>query len=165
VIVIDLENFERLLPLAYSWAKAQEEYILSRGAPLGARYRADADRVGVRDFARVRMLVVDRVPLPEDPDLAEAAQRAHIITDACRGIAIGHGIVIRADCWQDRELVLHQLVHVAQCERTGGLEPFVRQYLCDRRTCDNFTVGVMEEEARRLAREICASDDAAATPG
>lgn len=159
--MIDQEKFDRLSPLACHWAKAQEKYILKHGAPLTSAQIADAKRVGVHDSARVRMLVVDRIPLPDDEELAEAAQRAQIITSACRGVAIGHGIIIRADSWQNRELVLHQLVHVAQCERSGGLESFVGEYLCDRRTCRDFSVGSLEDEARGLAREICAADKAA----
>jgi hypothetical protein len=52
---------------------------------------------------------------------------------------------------------LHNLVHIAQCERTGGLEKWVRYYLADRTGCPNFTIGSLEEEARRLAREICSA--------
>lgn len=156
--MIDQEKFDRLAPLACHWAKKQETYILKHGAPLTPRQLADAQRAGVQDCARVRVLVVDRIPLPEDKELAEAASRAQIITDACRGIAVGHGIVIRADSWQNRELLLHQMVHVAQCERSGGLETFVTEYLSNRRTCPNFSAGSLEDEARGLAREICASD-------
>ena len=57
-----------------------------------------------------------------------------------------------------RELLLHQLVHVAQCERSGGLESFVGEYLSDRRTSPDFSVGSLEDEARGLAREICAGE-------
>ena len=156
--LIDQETFEHLLPVAYQWAKAQEKFILARGASLGPAYTADARRLGVQDCSRVKVLVVDRIPLPDNEELAQAARCTHIITDVSRGVAIGHGIIIRADCWGDRELILHQLVHVAQCERTGGLEPFVRQYLCERRTCAKFTLGSLEEEARRIAREICTVD-------
>lgn len=154
--MIDQETFDRLLPAACQWAKAQEDLILSRGTPLDARYRADAERAGVCDIGRVRLLVVDRIPLPEDEELATAARRTQIITEACRGAALGHGIFIRADAWGDRELILHQLVHVAQCERSGGLERFVCQYLCDRHECDEFSIGALEDEARRTARDICA---------
>ena len=158
--MIDQETFERLLPLAYQWAKAQEQFILARGAPLGTRHTADARQVGVQDCSRVKVLVVDRIPLPDNTELAEASRRTHIVTDASRGVTIGHGIMIRADCWGDRELILHQLVHVAQCERSGGLEPFVQEYLCDRHTCAKFTIGSLEDEARRIAHEICAADAA-----
>jgi hypothetical protein len=159
--MIDQEKFENLLPLAYQWAKAQEDLILARGFPLAADACSDAGRVGVQDCARVRVLIVDRIALPENEEMAAAARRAHIITDASRGVTVGHGIIIRADSWGNRELLVHQLVHVAQCERCGGLEPYLEQYLCDRRTCATFTVGSFEDEARSVAREICAAGAAA----
>lgn len=159
--MIDQEKFERLALLAYQWAKSQEAYILKYGATLSPRQLADAGRAGVQDPERVRVLVVDRIPLPDDMELADAARRAQIITDASRGVAIGYGIIIRADSWQNRELLLHQLVHVAQCERSGGLESFVAEYLHDRRTSPDFSVGTLEDEARGLAREICEADKAA----
>jgi hypothetical protein len=162
--MIDQEKFDRLAPLACQWAKQQEAYILKHGAPLSLQQLADARRAGVQDPARVRVLVVDRIPLPDDEELAEPARRAQIITDASRGVAIGHGIIIRADSWQNRELLLHQLVHVAQCERSGGLESFVAEYLDDRRSSPDFSVGSLEDEARGLAREICAADRAAKQP-
>ena len=162
--MIDQEKFDRLAPLACQWAKAQEKYILKHGAPLNPAQIVDAERAGVRDSARVRVLVVDRIPLPDDEELAEAAQRAQIITTACRGVAIGHGIMIRADSWQNRELLLHQLVHVAQCERSGGLGSFVGEYLCDRRSSRDFSLGSLEDEARGLAHEICAADKVTKQP-
>ena len=140
--MIDQKEFDRLAPLAAQWAKSQEKYILQHGVPLTADQMADARRAGVKDIARVRVLVVNRIPLPDDRELAEAARHAQIITDASRGVTIGHGIIIRADSWRDRELLLHQLVHVAQCERSGGLEKFVNEYLLDRRSSSrNFSLG------------------------
>jgi hypothetical protein len=162
--MIDQKKFERLAPLAYPWAKKQEAYILKHGVPLSPQQMTDARRAGVQDPARVRVLVADRIPLPDDPELAEAARHAQIITDASRGVALGHGVIIRADSWQNRELLLHQLVHVAQCERSGGLEFFVPEYLGDRRNSPDFSVGLLEEEARGLAREICAADRAVQQP-
>jgi hypothetical protein len=160
--MIDSTTFERFVPLAHEWAKAQEEFILAHGIPLGSEQLADARLAGVQEASRVRVLIVDRIPLPEDEELAAAARQSHIITDASRAVAMGYAIVIRADGWRDRELMLHQLVHVAQCERCGGLEPYLLQYLGDRRTCATFTVGIFEEEARGLAREICAGGGVAA---
>ena len=153
--VVDRETFEYLLPRAYEWAKAREEFVLARGMPLGARHAADAQLAGVQDYARIRVLVVDRMPLPEDPELAEAAKRVGIITEDTRCAGFGHAMIIRADAWNDRELMLHNFVHIAQCERSGGLEEWVRQYLGDRVHCPNFTIGSLEKEARRVAREIC----------
>lgn len=154
--MIDQKDFERLAPLASQWAKRQETYILQHGVPLNRDQVADARRAGVENTARVRVLLVDRIPLPEDKELADAARRAQIITDSSKAVAIGHGIIVRADSWQNRELLLHQLVHIAQCERSGGLESFVNEYLMDRRGSRNFSLGSLEDEARSLAREICA---------
>jgi len=158
---VDRETFEHLLPLAYEWAKRQEEFVLSHGNPLGPTHAWDAHLAGVQDCARVRVLVVDRILMPEDSKLAEAARRLRIITEDTRCMGFGHALLIRGDAWNDRELILHNLVHIAQCERSGGLEKWVRLYLGDRIDCPNFTIGSLEEEARRTAQEICAADVAA----
>jgi hypothetical protein len=157
-MMIDHDTFESLLPLAYKWAKAQEDFVLARGAPLGPGHMADARLAGIQDCARVRVLVVDRIPLPDHAELAEAARRSGIITHDTRCIGFGHAVIIRADSWGDRELLLHNLVHIAQCERSGGLEQWVRQYLGNRHGCASFTIGSLEDQARGLAREICAAE-------
>lgn len=157
----DPKKISQLAPLALQWAETQEALILKYGAPLRAAQIVDAQRAGVQDIESVRVLVVDRIPLPNDVELAEATRHAQIITEASRCITVGHGIIIRADCWQNRELLLHALVHVAQCERSGGLKSFVDEYLTDRATCANFSVGSLEDEARQLAREICTGEAAA----
>ncbi len=155
---MDPKHLAQLLPRVLQWAKAQEEFVLQHGTPLASRQLDDARHAGVRDPSRVRILVVDRISMPDDPELAEAARGGQVITEASRAVTIGHGITIRADSWQDRELVLHQLVHVAQCERSGGVEAFVPQYLRDRNDSADFTAGSLEGEARNLAREICARE-------
>jgi len=99
VAVLDQETFEYLLPLAYQWARNIENFVLQHGSPLPRRQVTDARQVGVKDICRVRVLAVDRMPLPGEPELAEASRRTQIITDSCRAIAIGHAVVIRADAW------------------------------------------------------------------
>ena len=158
--MVNHETFEHLLPLAYEWAKQQEEFILAHGHPLGPTHAWDAHLAGVRDCARIRVLVVDRIPLPENPKLAEQARRSGIITEGTRCMGFGHALIVRGDAWNDRELIVHNLVHIAQCERSGGLEEWVRLYLGDRTSCPDFTHGLLESEARRIAREICAANAA-----
>ncbi len=155
--MIDQDLVQELGPLALAWARETEALILNRGSVLSANAMADATRAGVQEPSRIRVLVVDRIPLPEDARLAQASRRAHIITEASRAVTIGHGIMLRVECWGDRELLLHQLVHVAQCERCGGLEAFVQQYLTDRQACPEFTIGGLEDEARRVARDLAQS--------
>ncbi len=155
--MIDPEKIERLVGFTTAYVKAQEKLILEQGLPLSLKQVEDAKLTGVRETDRVRILVVDRILPPENEELAEAARQAQIITTTSRAVTMGHGIMLRADSWQDRELILHQLVHVAQCERCGGLETYVTQYLQDRGTCAEFTLGSLEDEARNLARKICTS--------
>lgn len=162
--MVDQETFEYLLPQAYAWANAEEAFVLERGIPLAPHQIADARRAGVRDCSKVRVLVVGRIPLPDHAALAEATRRAQIITEATRCVGFGYAIIVRADAWGDRELLVHNLVHIAQCERSGGLEPWIREYLSDRVNCQEFTCGPLEEEARGLAREICDSDQIAEIP-
>jgi hypothetical protein len=156
--VMEEETFESILSLACRWALEQEQFILARGVSLGPEHLADALRAGVQDPSSVRVLVVDRIPLPENEQLAEVARKTQILTTASRGCVFGYGIIIRADSWGHRELLLHQLVHVAQYERTHDLEACIREYICNRTTCAKFTTGSLEDEARRIAREICAAD-------
>ena len=121
----------------------------------------DAKLAGVRKPARVRVLVVDRISLPDDPQLAEASERIGIITEDTRCMGFGYALIIRVDAWNDRELILHNLVHIAQCERSGGLAQWCREYLGDRTSCPKFTIGSLEEEARRVAHQICMTSAAA----
>ena len=158
---IDQEAFERLLPRACEWARAQEQFVLKHGNPLSPRHLGDAILAGIKDPSRVRVLAVDRIPLPEDATLAEASKRIGILTDDTRCMGFGYALIICVDAWHDRELILHNLVHIAQCERRGSLEQWCRDYLGDRTTCPKFTFGALEEEARSFAHEICVRDAAA----
>ena len=159
--VVDPNTFEKLLPVAVQWAKKQEEFVLKHGNPLSPRHMADATLSGVTNPARIRVLVVDRIPLPDDPDLAEASKRIGIVTDDTRCMGFGYALIVRVDAWNDRETILHNFIHIAQCERSGGLEQWCREYLGNRTSCPRFTVGNLEDEARRLAREICTTHAAA----
>jgi len=87
--MIDRDTFEHLLPFAYEWAKATEEFTLACGAPLSPRHLAHARLAGVRDCSKIRVLVVDRIPMPENRELAEAARHTGIITDDTRCVGFG----------------------------------------------------------------------------
>jgi hypothetical protein len=153
---MDQKTLETTLSLACEWAHDHEQLILLHGAPLGSQHLADARLAGVKNPSRIRVLIVDRIPLPSNAQLAEVAREKQILTTASRGCAFGYGMIIRADSWGDRELLLHQLVHVAQYERTHNLAACIREYVCERANSPEFTTGPLEEEARRIAREICA---------
>ena len=141
-----LARFDQLLPLAAKWAARLERRILREGVPLLAEEMADARAVGVQAPERVRLLSLARLPKPTDPILTAAAAAIQFLTPATRGLALQHGIFIRSDCWRDRHLIAHELVHTAQYERMGGIEPFLRQYLLECASI-GYPAAPMEQEA------------------
>jgi len=124
-----LDQFETLLPLAAEWAAEEEARILREGVPLAEQEIIDAKVIGVREPERVRLLQVDSIPTPRHPILKAAAGAIRFLTPAPRGLTLHHGIFVRSDCWRDRSLLAHELVHTAQYERLGGILPFLRRYL------------------------------------
>jgi hypothetical protein len=67
-------------------------------------------------------------------------------------MALGHGIFVRADQYERRDLLIHELVHTAQYERLG-FRRFLRQYL---RECfsEGYPCGALETEAIAATRDI-----------
>lgn len=124
-------QFERLLPLATEWAAETEAGILRAGVSLSAQELKDGQALGLGAPERVRLLRVSLIRRPELPALCEACEALDFLTTETRGLTLGYGILIRSDCWRDRQLIAHELVHTGQYERLGGIEPFLRQYLME----------------------------------
>ena len=116
-------QFDRLLPLAANWVRKQETRMLRIGVPLSEQEMNDARAIGVAEPERVRLLQLDCVPFPTDPMLKAAAVAIQFLTPATRGLTLRYGIFVRSDCWRDRALIAHELVHVMQYERLGGILP------------------------------------------
>ncbi|MCD6051663.1 MAG: hypothetical protein K0Q55_3072 [Verrucomicrobia bacterium] len=143
--------FKMLLPLACTWAEEQETMILRDGVPLTAKLLADARAIGVKQPERVRLRVVEEVPMPTNPLLKSAAEETGLLSPLTAGLTLRYGIFIRADCWGDRRLVAHELVHTMQYERMGGFAPFLEQYLQECLTL-GYPNGELEQEARRVEK-------------
>ena len=127
--------------------------MLRSGVPLSAEELADARTIGVREPERVRLLQLDKVPVPSHPMLKAAAAAIHFLTPATCGLTLRYGIFIRSECWRERALIAHELAHVAQYERLGGIRPFLRQYLSECLTV-GYPEAPMEQEAIRLSRKV-----------
>ena len=148
-----IEQFQFLLPLAVRWADEQEKEILEKGVALTAEEAADAHAIGVEDHERVRLLQVKTVLRPKNKVLSAACDAIDFLTSKTRGLTLGHGIFIRADCWRDRALIAHELVHTAQYERFGGIEPFLRQYLMECLTV-GYAASPLEQEALAVSARL-----------
>lgn len=147
---MSLQQFEILLPLVCSWAAEQEADILARGVALSPRQLEDSKIAGVKHPEKVRLLRVERVPMPTHPALVEAGRITGLVSSSTAGLTLRHGIFIRADFWGDRGLLIHEMVHVGQYERLNGIEPFLRQYLWECLTV-GYPQAPMEQEAVRIA--------------
>jgi hypothetical protein len=152
--MITAEQFNFLLPLACAWAEEQESIILREGVALTSSQLEDARRIGITHPERVRLRVVEEIPLPRQPDLRVAAEMTGLISPMTIGLTLRYGIFIRADCWGERRLVVHELVHTLQYERLGGFMPFLQQYLHECITI-GYPAAPMEQEAKRIEREMC----------
>lgn len=119
--MITPEQFKVLLPIACAWAEEQESIIRRYGVPLSPAQTADAIKIGVAHPEKVRLMKTTRIPAPDRSDVCTATDANRLIYPFARGLTFRYGIFIRADCWGDRQLVFHELVHTAQYERLGGL--------------------------------------------
>ncbi|MHC4496652.1 MAG: hypothetical protein ACYSYM_12615 [Planctomycetota bacterium] len=145
--------FDSLLPLAVQWAESQEANILQNGIPLSQQGISDAKLAGVAYPDRIRLLKVDRIPIPENPILKQAAEITGLISPGTRGMALRYGIFVHRDCWGDRDLMAHEFVHTSQYEKLGGFREFLERYL---RECIEigYPEAPMEQEAVKGAKKI-----------
>ncbi len=144
-----------VLPMACAWAEEQEAVILRDGVALTASQIADARHIGIAHPERVRLRVVEEIPLPLHPLLREAAEITGLISPCTAGLTLRYGIFIRSESCE-RRLVVHELAHTAQYERLGGFQPFLEQYLYECIIPPGYPFGLLEQEAKRIERETCA---------
>ena len=151
-----LTSLPALLPLAYAYAEKHEALLLQNGIPLTADELDDARRAGVKKPEKIRRQCVLGIPEPENGEVLFAARRSGLFQLESSGLAVGHGIYLRQDVWNSRQILVHELVHVGQYERLGGIRPFLDIYL---RECiaPGYPFGALEQEAILVSRDICKS--------
>ena len=142
------------LPLATAYAEEQEALILRDGVALTDQQCADAMLVGVKEPRRVRVLKVPAIPVPTQMVLAKANEYVGMISPQSASINYGYGIYLRQDLAENRPLLVHELVHISQYERLGGIGEFLKAYL---KEC--LTVGhnnsPLEREAVDRTKTVC----------
>ena len=135
-----------ILPKAIAWAEAQSTHILAQGTPLDAAGIEDARRVGVANPEAIRIMVLSRMPLPDDEGLRLLAGDTGLLGTGTLGLTLGHGIFI-LDGYASRPLLTHEFRHVHQYEQAGSIGAFLRTYLEQ-----IFTVGYEDAPLERDAR-------------
>lgn len=140
-----------LLLIAVLWVYGRQAAVLRAGEALTPAQREVAVAVGVVAIERVRVLHAASVVLPLPQWALNLIQRitprAGWFAQRIVGMTLGYGIVIHQDCRHDLRLLAHELAHVGQYERLGGIAGFLRPYL---RECvwPGYPRGALELEAR-----------------
>lgn len=138
---------DAIAPFMARWAYEQERRILRDGVPLPSESIAFARELGIARPDEVRVLVTEPIPLPAPPWCVRFARRFGLPVFAPGGMALGRGVFLANGQWGSLH---HELVHVWQYEKSGGMLPFFRQYL---REClmDGYLEAPLEMEARCLS--------------
>jgi len=142
------------LPVAYAFAEKEELIIIEQGTPLTETELADARLAGVMQPEKIRVIRSEALPQPENEDVLFLAKRIGLFSPRSSGLSVGYGICLRHGFWDDREVLVHECVHVAQYEKLNGIRPFLSVYL---RECiePGYPFGRLEQEAILVARDIC----------
>jgi uncharacterized protein DUF4157 len=148
------EIVARYFPIAVQWVTEMEKVVLDRGRRLPPENTKDAEAIGIQRIDDIRMVAWDSIPLPSDPGLKHPAVETGLITDRTDGMTFGHGIVLKNGPY-DRRLIAHELVHVMQYERFGGIEAFLKEYVKEVAFPPGYPNGPLEREAAQMADRVC----------
>lgn len=143
------EKVQELCP----WVAEHERLIResTSSLPLTPEQREDAKNVGVENVEQVRLLYAEVIPEPPELFLTGFSSK-----DPVLGLAARYGIYLTAADQGNREHVIHELVHTMQYERCGGIEEFLHAFLYESFFIPGYPSGLLEQEARNKAREMCA---------
>lgn len=121
-------NLSDFLPKAIAWTEMQSSQITYFGQPLNDELTSLARSVGVLHPQRIRIVEVDSLPMPDDPDLKEAALATGLLGDNMIGLTLGYGVYVCRGHWTIR-LLSHEFRHVYQYEKAGSIVAFLPVYL------------------------------------
>lgn len=126
---LDLRSIlPNLLPRAIAWAETQSQYVAELGQTLNPTGLALARSVGVKHPERVRVELVDQLPLPVDPLLLQAALETGLLGPGMVGLTLGYSIFVVSGHDSPR-LLSHECRHVYQYELLGSIAEFLPVYL------------------------------------
>ncbi|TES64753.1 hypothetical protein E2P84_37595 [Burkholderia cepacia] len=117
-----------ILPKALEWANEVAEKGMLAGRGLTRSELVDASHVGVAAPERIRLVLVNEVPMPTDPVLRDIAVRTGLLNSRLSGLTLGYAIFM-VPTELTRRLLTHECRHVFQYERAGSIDRFLPEYL------------------------------------
>jgi hypothetical protein len=151
--MITPEEIQRNFPKLVQWITQRQKICMEIGERLSFEATRDAQTIGIGQIDEVRIMIEGEISLPTDPALLQLFLKSGL--GAINAITCGHGIFVRPDAYS-RHLVAHELVHVLQYERFGGIESYLKAYVPEIVSPPYYTNGPLEQEARRVADAVCA---------
>jgi hypothetical protein len=118
----------RLLPRAIVWAELHSAEIQATGVSLNPSGLAIARAVGVVHAEHIRVSIVPSLPLPEDPELRDAALQSGLLGPTMVGVTLGYSIYL-VKGYVSTRLLSHECRHVYQYETAGSIAAFLPTYL------------------------------------
>jgi hypothetical protein len=126
--LLPMTELPELFPRIEAWVRSLERQAVTSGKHAPPLYRPFAEYAGVRNPEMIYILPVPTIPRPSHQRIAELAEQIGLLTDATGAITAGYGILVRNDCIENLQLIVHEFVHVEQYERLGVAE-FLWQYI------------------------------------
>jgi hypothetical protein len=123
------QQLPALAPRAIEWAERVASGAALSGKPLSMALQKIAVGSGVRKPGSIRILVVDEIPLPDEPVLHAAALKVGLSQSSAAGLTLGYAVVVRRGYEDDVRLLSHEFRHVAQYEACGGIRAFLSMHL------------------------------------
>lgn len=135
-------------PVLADLLMATEADVLACGRPLSPDERTLARSLGVAAPEKVRVAVREQFPLPEDQRLVQASREYGLVFGTAEEVGRTQGYAILLKPGAAASTLSHELVHVAQTERFGGISAYAREYLVELLVV-GYHRAPLEQEARK----------------
>ena len=139
----------RYLKPATEWYMGMEQVLLPQGRPLTYNEKNLAEKVGVRNAYKVRVIVTDDMPVPNQI-LGNMNLLFKAGTARETGRAMGYALLIRPQYAKNQSLLAHLLGYVAKIEQIGH-RAFLEQYATEM-LIDGYNQSKLVKEAARTAK-------------
>jgi hypothetical protein len=118
----------QLTPKAIAWAEAQSSLMVQMGQPLNDTLISVARSVEVLRPELIRVVEIASIPLPDDPELKQAALVTGLLGPNMVGLTLGYGVYV-CHGYGTVRLLSHEFRHVYQYEQAGSIGAFLPVYL------------------------------------
>lgn len=141
------------IPFLAAWVWWQERTILRNGWKLSELEQEWASRAGVAHPERIRIITVQRVPLPVPRWLSNLLEGSvGIGVGNPIGLCLRYGIYLDSDHVPNPHLLVHECVHTAQYE-TCGILRFLWHYL-KQVSVHGYAASHFEQQANHVAKQV-----------